>query len=139
MELKDYKFLVVDDHFLLRQMVATTLKEFGYANCDTANDGIQGLEKIRQMKNGGSRYHVVFLDLNMPNLSGYEVLEHCRLDRELDDMAIIVISSESEEANILKVMKAGATAYITKPFRAEAILAKLKDIEVWRNKKVSAG
>jgi two-component system chemotaxis response regulator CheY len=139
MDLKDYKFLVVDDHFLLRQMVATTLKEFGYPNCDTANDGIQGLEKIRQMKNGGPRYHVVFLDLNMPNMTGYEVLEHCRADRELDDMAIIVISSESEEANILKVMKAGATAYITKPFRADAILSKLKDIEVWRNKKVSAG
>jgi len=137
MELSDYKFLVVDDHFLLRQMMVNTLKEFGFLKCDTANDGAQGLEKIRQAKTEGAPYHVVFLDWNMPVMTGVQALETCRADPTLDDTAIIILSSESEEVNIVQALQAGATAYITKPFRSDTILAKLKDIELWRNKKLS--
>jgi two-component system chemotaxis response regulator CheY len=133
MEQKDYKFLVVDDHLMLRQMVSITLKRSGFENIDTANDGALALSKIQEAANQSAPYDVVFLDWSMPNLNGYQLLLSCRSDKRLDNMAIIMLTSESEDDNVSKAMESGATAYITKPFKPENIIKKLEYVGLWKD------
>ncbi len=134
MDLKSYKNLVVDDHFLLRQMVSTTLKENGFTAIDWAVDGVNGLQKIKDAHDQGVPYQVVLLDWSMPNMTGYEVLRVCRGDKRFDNTAIVMLSAESEDLNIVSALEAGATAYITKPFKPEILLKKLEDVAVWHKK-----
>ena len=138
MELKDCRFLVVDDHLLLRQTVDRMLNDFGVTSIDTAVDGIVALDKIKAAAASSTPYHIVLLDWSMPNLSGYEVLTTCRGDASLNGMAIVMLTAESEDINIIKALDAGATAYVTKPFTPEMLLAKLEDVILWfKNRKAS--
>jgi two-component system, chemotaxis family, chemotaxis protein CheY len=142
MDLAHYKFLVVDDHSLIRRIVISELKKLGASGADEAADGAEAIQKIRSANLAGAPYHTVFLDWTMPNVNGPEVLSACRADRTLDNMAIVMLSSESEEENVLKALEAGATAYITKPFKAEMLDQKLEDVLKWkssRNKAVAHG
>jgi len=133
MEQKNYRFLVVDDHLMLRQMVTITLNRSGFDIIDTANDGAVALQKIKDAANQSKPYDVVLLDWSMPNLNGYELLVSCRADPRLSRMAIVMLTSESEDENVSKAMDAGATAYITKPFKPENIIKKLEYIHLWRS------
>jgi CheY-like chemotaxis protein len=128
MELKEYKCLVVDDHLLSRQVVISTLKQQEITAIDSATDGIDALEKIRAAAAAGAAYNVVFLDWSMPKMSGYDVLMQVRQEKQNADTAIILVSAESEDINVVKALEAGATAYITKPFKPEILVKKLGDI-----------
>ena len=135
MDLKDCKVLVADDHMLLRQMVVRTLLEAGIVKIDGASDGGIFLEKLRTGLSMGSPYHVAFLDLAMPNTNGYEALATCRADPAYDQLAIIILSAEADDTNIIKALEAGATAYITKPFKPEDLVGKLRTVLEWRAQK----
>lgn len=132
MEQKNYKILVVDDHSLIRQMVTITLKRSGFTQIDAADDGVTALAHINAALEQGTPFDVVFLDWSMPNHNGYEMLQICRKDSRLNKMAIIMLTSESEDGNITMALDAGANAYITKPFRPEHITQKLDEVEAWR-------
>lgn len=137
MDLKDKRFLVVDDHSLMRRMVGQDLYQKGVDVVDEASDGDAALRKIQAALSEGRPYDVVFLDWTMPTVSGFDVLTSCRADRALDDLAIVMLSSESEEPNIVKAMEAGATAYITKPFKQGDVARKAVDVLAWREKNKS--
>jgi two-component system, chemotaxis family, chemotaxis protein CheY len=134
-DLRSIRFLIVDDHSLTRMIVGSELKKYGAAVIDEAADGVEGLRKIKQASETDSPYHIVFLDWAMPNLGGHDVLVTCREDKNLDSMAIVMLSSESEDDNILKTLEAGATAYITKPFKPETLAKKIEDVLAWKPKK----
>ena len=139
MDFSTLKFLVVDDHALLRHVLRSSLQPYGIRNLDWAIDGIEALEKIKTASAQNAPYDVVFLDWNMPRMSGFDVLSSCRNDRQLDRMAIVMLTAESETDSITRAMGAGATAYITKPFQPETIVKKLEDIAVWQKKMSSTG
>jgi two-component system, chemotaxis family, chemotaxis protein CheY len=138
MELKDCRFLVVDDHLLLRQMVGAMLSDWGITNVDMAVDGVVALDKIKTAAASSTPYNIVLLDWSMPNLNGYEVLTACRQDASLNGMAIVMLTAESEDINIIKALNAGATGYVTKPFTPDTLIAKLEDVIMWfKNRKKS--
>jgi two-component system chemotaxis response regulator CheY len=132
MLLKDYKILVVDDHLMMRQMVLITLNRLGFTSIDSAVDGSDALNKIKLAAQKNQAYDVVFLDWSMPEPSGYDVLLLCRKDPLLSDMAIIMLTSESEEENVNKALAVGANAYITKPFQPDVVLKKLEIVHAKR-------
>ena len=70
----------------------------------------------------------------MPEMNGFDMLAQCRSNTKLDDMAIIMLTAESDEANIIRALSAGATAYIIKPFKEEVILKRLENILSWLEK-----
>ena len=138
MNFAEFKILVVDDHSLLRHVVSNTLKKHGVLTFDWACDGNEALELIAAASAVHAPYDVMFLDWNMPNMNGFDVLTHCRADRTLDQMAIVMLTAESEAANIVQALKAGATAYITKPFQPETLVKQLEEVVTWRTKLAAA-
>lgn len=133
MNLKDQTFLIVDDHAFARRAISTELVHLEAGLIDEAANGAEALEKIRKKADEGKPYNIVFLDWAMPEVSGYDVLLACRKEERLNDMSIVMVSAETEDANILKAIADGATAYIPKPFQPELLVHKLNDIMGWKS------
>ncbi len=103
------RLLVVDDNKVNRILLARGLEHYGHI-IETAENGREALEKLR----GGS-FDLVLLDIEMPEMNGYEVLEYCLRDPELRDIPIIMTSSLDELDNVVKCIELGAEEYLNKP------------------------
>ncbi len=109
--------LVVDDDPQIRRVLRTTLVAQGYEISD-ARSGEEGLEKLRQKK-----CDLVLLDINLPGMGG---LEACRLMRAGSDAAILMLTVRNTEKDKVDALDAGADDYITKPFSAPELLARIR-------------
>ncbi len=111
------KALVADDSKVMRLMVMKAIRQAKLADFafDEAEDGVQALEKIRE-----GDYGIVFLDWNMPNKNGIEVVQCIRSDGKDPEVPIVMVTSETGAAKVQQAIdEAGATAYIHKPFTPE--------------------
>lgn len=138
-QLAELKVLVADDHFLVRQFVRNTLQEAKISNIQTAADGNEAIEFIQQAKEISQPFDLVFLDWNMPTISGLEVLNYFRTRSEYTDTAFVMLTAESEQQNIMKAIKAGATSYIIKPVSPSDLSKKLFEIYEWIKRKRENG
>lgn len=139
-QLTNLKVLIVDDHFLIRQFVRNTLKDAKIENVQTASDGNESIELVQKAKLEGMPYDIVFLDWNMPTVSGLEVLSYFRAKPEYSDTAFVMLTAESEQQNLMKAIKAGATSYIVKPVSPSDLSKKLFEINEWlKRKRQTAG
>ncbi|NOZ08209.1 MAG: response regulator [FCB group bacterium] len=116
--------LVADDSSTVRKFVkfSLQLKEFDVI---TAEDGMDALEKMSQTK-----VDLAIVDLNMPNMDGYELIETLRGSEDYEDLPVVILSSEGSEAAIARGKEAGADAYMNKPFdvnRLQYTVAKFLD------------
>jgi two-component system chemotaxis response regulator CheY len=133
--LAEQKVLVADDHFLVRQFVRNTLEESKISNIQTAADGNEAIEQIQKAKDVNQPFDLVFLDWNMPTISGLEVLNYFRTRAEYENIAFVMLTAESEQQNIMKAIKAGATSYIIKPVSPADLSKKLFEIFEWIKRK----
>ncbi len=140
-QLAQLKVLVADDHFLIRQFVRNTLKESKIEDVQTASDGNEAIDLVQQARESGQPYDIVFLDWNMPTMSGLEVLSYFRAKPEYASTAFVMLTAESEQQNIMKAIKAGATSYIVKPVSPADLGKKLFEINEWikRKRQISGG
>ena len=134
-QLASLKVLVADDHFLIRQFVRNTLQEAKIVNVATASDGNEAIELIQKAKDEKAAFDIVFLDWNMPTISGLEVLSFFRAKADFADTAFVMLTAESEQQNIMKAIKAGATSYIIKPVSPGDLSKKLFEINEWLKRK----
>jgi CheY-like chemotaxis protein len=111
--------LVADDDLLNRIVLSTTLQEEGYV-VETAENGKQALETL-----AAQPFDVVLLDLLMPEMDGYQVLEQIKAHPVWRNIPVIVISSLEEMESILRCIEMGATDYLPKPFDAALLRARL--------------
>jgi two-component system, NtrC family, response regulator AtoC len=102
--------LVVDDDEVMRTFIATILREDGYS-VDTAPDGKTGLNKIRNRD-----FDLVMTDLKMPDMNGVELMQKGREVRP--DLRWVIITAYGSIGNAVDAMKAGASDYLTKPFKS---------------------
>jgi DNA-binding response OmpR family regulator len=104
--------LAVDDDPIILRLLQLNLELEGH-EVRTAADGTAGLEAIREL-----RPDVVLLDVMMPNLDGFQVCAAVRADPdpEVARTPIVMLSAKAQDADIATGMRAGADAYITKPF-----------------------
>jgi len=109
--------LVVDDDPQIRRVMRTTLVAQGYEVSD-ARTGEEALEKLRKEK-----CDLVLLDVNLPGMSG---LETCRLIRASSDIAVIMLTVRNTEKDKVEALDAGADDYVTKPFGAPELLARIR-------------
>ena len=123
MDIKNLKFLVVDDFSTMRRIVRNLLKELGYTNVEEAEDGAVALHKLQ---NGS--FEFVVSDWNMPNMSGIQLLKAVRADAGLKHLPFLMITAEAKKENIIEAAQAGASGYIVKPFTAATLDEKLKKI-----------
>jgi Tfp pilus assembly pilus retraction ATPase PilT/CheY-like chemotaxis protein len=112
--------LLVEDEDTLRRVVRDLLEQEGYAVCE-ARDGSEALEQVDQ-----HAPDLVLLDLNLPTVDGYTVLAQLRSRPATRDLPIIVLSARSDEENEVRVLRLGATDFLSKPFRPRALTARLE-------------
>lgn len=117
------KFLVVDDFSTMRRIVRNLLKELGYTNVEEAEDGADGLNKLKQ---GG--FEFVVSDWNMPNMDGLTMLQNIRADDALKALPVLMVTAEAKKENIIAAAQAGANGYVVKPFTAATLDEKLSKI-----------
>jgi DNA-binding NtrC family response regulator len=103
------KILVVDDDSANRILLATNLQEEGYT-VDVAEDGQQALDML-----SAKSFDVVLLDLLMPKVDGFQVLEQMKRDSTLRHIPVIVISAVDEMESVIRCIAMGATDYLPKP------------------------
>lgn len=113
------RVLVVDDTRINRTLLMTHLREAGHT-AECANDGAEALRMLRQ-----EAFDVVFLDLVMPNMSGYDVLAQLQSDPELRHLPVIVVSSIEDTDSVVHCIGMGATDYLFKPFNPVLVNARL--------------
>ena len=111
--------LVVDDNKVNRILLARGLEGHGH-KVETAENGKQALEKLR----AGS-FDLVLLDIEMPEMDGYQVLERCLQDDELRNIPIIMTSSLDEIESVVKCVELGAEDYLNKPVNPVLLRARV--------------
>jgi type II secretory ATPase GspE/PulE/Tfp pilus assembly ATPase PilB-like protein len=116
------KVLLVDDEDSLRKVVKDLLERDGYIVSE-ARDGVQALDQVDRVGPD-----IIVLDLNMPGLDGYGVLSHLRSRPATAGIPVIVLTAKSDEDNEVRVFELGADDFLTKPFRARALSARLEAV-----------
>jgi two-component system KDP operon response regulator KdpE len=111
------RILVVDDDPQIRRVMRVTLTGQGY-EVDDVKTGETALEKLRQ-----ERFDLVLLDMNMPGMGG---IETCRAIRSQSEIAIIMLTVRDTEADKVDALDAGADDYVTKPYNAPELLARIR-------------
>ena len=114
--------LCVDDSASMRQMVKLTLVGAGYDLVE-ACDGRDGFTKA-----AAAGFDMVVTDLNMPNMDGLSLIRELRKLGPYKGIPIVFLTTESDEAKKAEAKQAGATGWITKPFRPEQLLAVVKRV-----------
>jgi sigma-B regulation protein RsbU (phosphoserine phosphatase) len=116
----DSALLLVDDNDDNRYTLGQRLKRLGYANLTTAVNGREALELLRTRI-----FHLVLLDIMMPELNGYEVLERMRADAKLRGIPVIMISAVDELDSVIRCIELGAEDYLPKPFNPTLLRARV--------------
>ena len=117
MKKKNPRILVVDDEQTVRDFLQRALENAGY-DVITAADGREALDKVSQFD-----VSLVLLDIVMPGLDGFEVLEHMR---QYENIPVIMLSGIGGETTKIDTLALGADDYITKPFSVEELLARIQ-------------
>ncbi|MGL1862776.1 MAG: response regulator [Pseudodesulfovibrio sp.] len=120
------KILIVDDEVHIKMLLEQTLEELE-DDYDvvllTASDGEEGLALIRS-----EHPDLIFLDIMMPKMNGYEVCRIVMDDPELNDVKIILLTAKGQEVDRKQGLELGAKMYMTKPFDPDEILKVSKEL-----------
>jgi CheY-like chemotaxis protein len=119
---RDKLILLVDDSITLRQTLALTLQKAGYRVLQ-AKDGYEAIEQLRQHR----EIQLVICDIEMPRMNGFEFLKYRQQDSVLADIPVVILTSRSASKHRLIATELGATAYITKPYLEQMLLATLTE------------
>lgn len=111
--------VVIDDSVVVRKIVETSMSRAGVA-CASFRDGYEALRAFQtQLKQPPD---LIFLDINLPLIDGFDLLRVFRSRADFDHVAIVMLSSRDSVMDRVKCRLAGARAYLTKPFRTQDLL-----------------
>ena len=123
-----YHILIVDDAPLVREYISLFLRENGFTYIDEADDGHSAIVKIKNKKSRygkQSPYDLVLCDVNMPTISGLDVLKLIRQSDNSSTTPFIMITGVMDKERLLEAVELGIDAYVTKPFEEQDLLAKI--------------
>lgn len=117
--------LIVDDSATMRMIIKRTLRTAGlsFDSTDEAGNGKEALEKLSAQK-----YNIMLCDINMPEMSGPELLKEVRQNSSCNDMKIVMVSTESDQELIEQLLADGADDYVCKPFTPDKFRDKLSPL-----------
>ncbi len=116
------RVLVVDDEPDICALVAYHLAKAGY-RVSTASNGADAVEAARE-----ERPALIVLDLMLPGMSGYEVLEQVRADAQTSEVAVLMLTARREEEDRIRGLTLGADDYLTKPFSPQELVLRVAAI-----------
>ncbi len=120
------KVLIVDDETHIRALLEQTLEELEEdydVEILSASDGREGLSLIQK-----ERPQVVFLDIMMPEMNGYEVCQKVKGSPEFDETNVILLTAKGQEVDREQGIMCGALKYMTKPFDPDEVLMIAKEL-----------
>jgi chemosensory pili system protein ChpA (sensor histidine kinase/response regulator) len=119
--------MVVDDSITMRKVTSRVLENHALEVL-TAQDGVDAIEKLHDRVPD-----LMLLDIEMPRMDGYQLLEHVRADARLRHVPVVMVTSRAGQKHRRKARGAGANAYMTKPYQEAELVEKvgeLLDIEL---------
>jgi two-component system chemotaxis response regulator CheY len=114
----NYKVLIVDDSPTMRQLLAFSLKRIRGVTIVEAKDGMEGLKKVTT-----ETFDLALIDINMPVMDGLKLIHMIRTEENMDELPIVVITTEGADADKERAMELGANEYLTKPVQGSEVLA----------------
>jgi len=115
--------LVVDDSKVMREMVIACLRALPGSHFTQASSGLEAIERLSL-----APFDAIVLDLNMPDVNGEEVLQFVRGQDRLRSLPILIVTTRDDDGARDRVLKAGASAFLAKPFTPEGIIAAVRAI-----------
>jgi two-component system chemotaxis response regulator CheY len=117
------EILVVDDSKVMREMIVACLRVESDFTFTHAASGLEAIEKLSLQS-----FDLIVLDLNMPDIGGVEVVEFIRSQDHLRELPILIVTTRGDEVSRTRVMGAGASRFMTKPFKPEEILGEVQSL-----------
>jgi two-component system chemotaxis response regulator CheY len=117
------KILVVDDFSSMRKMLRKLLSTIGFENIVEARDAAEAIHRLEH-----GRFDLIFSDRNMPSMSGQELLEFVRSHDTLKEIPFTMITFQADKDTVTKAKDGGVSQYLTKPFTAEELERKVRDV-----------
>jgi DNA-binding response OmpR family regulator len=117
--------LIVDDEPFIRALLEETLEDLEDVGVEllSASDGEEALHLIRERQPG-----IVFLDVMMPKMSGYEVCQRVKQSADLSDTYVIMLTAKGQEVDRDRGVEVGADEYVTKPFDPDYVLERAQAV-----------
>jgi two-component system chemotaxis response regulator CheY len=113
--------IVVDDSRAMRLILKRIVGQVGFELLE-AEDGQAALDLIAGLE---AAPELALVDWNMPVMNGLDFVKAARADERLRDMTLVMVTTESEQAQVARALAAGAHEYVIKPFTSDALLEKL--------------
>jgi two-component system chemotaxis response regulator CheY len=113
--------IIVDDSRAIRSILRGMLSELGF-EVHEAGDGNEGLQRLGEL----GRADLALVDWNMPVMNGLEFVRAVRSDPKLDEMRVMMVTTESDVSRMCEVITEGANEYVMKPFDRDVIRQKLE-------------
>ena len=120
------RVLVIDDSRTVRIIIRQALAEAGLNVIEAAN-GRDGLDQLRAHDD----VELVLVDWNMPEMNGLEFVQAVRAERSYDPVRIMMVTTETEQEQVVRALNAGANEYLMKPFTKEVLVAKLSLLDAF--------
>jgi two-component system chemotaxis response regulator CheY len=113
--------MVIDDSRAMRMILKRIITKINFEVVE-AGDGKEALDLLAAMTEVPE---LALIDWNMPNMNGLEFVTHARADPRLREMTLVMVTTESEQGQIVRALAAGAHEYVIKPFTEGAMIEKL--------------
>lgn len=123
-DLATKSILVVEDESFLSKVLAERLEDEGFGRIDVAGNGEEALTKVKQ-----HRPDIILLDMILPKMNGFEVLEALQADSKLANIPVLVLSNLGQDQDIEQAKKLGARDYIVKSnFSLQKVVEKIMSV-----------
>jgi two-component system, chemotaxis family, chemotaxis protein CheY len=117
------RLLVVDDDYMMRDLVRRSLERLGYSHIFDAKDGLEGLTIARERLP-----HIIISDYSMPRMDGIELIEAIRADPVLGKVGFVLLSGVADEATVRRAFELGVNSYIVKPFSMADLRSRMEAV-----------
>ena len=117
------ELLIVDDSKVMRDMIMACLRTEPGIAFTQAGSGLEAIEKMSL-----KRFDLVVLDLNMPDIGGFEVVEFIRGQDRLRALPILIVTTRGDDGSRSRALQAGASSFLTKPFTPHTMVAEVRSL-----------
>ena len=114
------RILVVDDAATVRMYHRKLLSDAGWETEEAAN-GLEALERLQQSSEEGG-FDLLLVDINMPKMDGYRLVQLLRSDLQLRQPPVLMVSTEAQSSDSLRALQAGANGFVLKPAQPQVLL-----------------
>lgn len=125
------RILIVEDYEVSRKVLRVMLQKHTDWEVEEAKDGVDAFEKIKK-----EIPDVILLDIMMPRMDGYELLQRLRAEPETMEIAVLIITGKKTIEDEVKSLEMGGDDYLAKPIRKEILIARIKRILDRKKKKI---